>query len=276
MKRVLFLISLITFVTSCSKQQKFLSMFEVNGNVKSIRTTVYKAVEKFGEVIQGDIISDEEMNKLITFDENGNIKEISIFNKNGDLEKKSIYVYGVDNKVLRINKYDGYGNENGKTVYSYNEYGKEIEIIDYDRIGKVNYTQKNEWEGDKIIKNQFINEYSDGKYNINEYDGNTLVKTVTYDKSGKKTGEYIEYENEKIKRLVNPDFAISLSYNDKGICSSIVNGRLYDLNTYIWSGGNSYVFEYEYDENGNWIRKVEKQKDSQKAERIFVREIEYY
>lgn len=276
MKRVLFLISLITFVTSCSKQQKFLSMFEVNGNVKSIRTTVYKAVEKFGEVIQGDIISDEEMNKLITFDENGNIKEISIFNKNGDLEKKSIYVYGVDNKVLRINKYDGYGNENGKTVYSYNEYGKEIEIIDYDRIGKVNYTQKNEWEGDKIIKNQFINEYSDGKYNINEYDGNTLVKTITYDKNGKKTGEYIEYENEKIKRLVNPDFAISLSYNDKGICSSIINGRLYDVNTFIWSGGNSYVFEYEYDEKGNWIRKVEKQKDSQKAERIFVREIEYY
>ena len=33
---------------------------------------------------------------------------------------------------------------------------------------------------------------------------------------------------------------------------------------------------YEYDEKGNWIRKVEKQKDSQKAERIFVREIEYY
>lgn len=44
----------------------------------------------------------------------------------------------------------------------------------------------------------------------------------------------------------------------------------------MWIKGESYIYEYEYDEKGNWIRKVEKEKKSQKAKRIFVREIEYY
>ena len=109
-----------------------------------------------------------------------------------------------------------------------------------------------------------------------EYNGNTLVKSVEYDKNGKPTGEYTEYENEMIKKIVNKDFTTSFTFNNKGLCTSIVNGQLFNTNTYYGAKGESYTYDYEYDDKDNWIKKIERKKDSQKATRIFVREIEYF
>lgn len=111
---------------------------------------------------------------------------------------------------------------------------------------------------------------------MNEYNGNTLVKSVEYDKNGKPTGEYTEFENEKMKKIVTKDFTISLTFNNKGLCTSIVNGQLFNTNSYYWAKGESYTYDYEYDDKDNWIKKIERKKDSQKATRIFVREIEYF
>ena len=140
----------------------------------------------------------------------------------------------------------------------------------------MNYTQKTEWDGDRVTKDQFINDYSDGGYRMNEYNGNTLVKSVEYDKNGKPTGEYTEYKNQKMMKIVKKDYTISLTYNDKGLCASIVNGQIFTTNLYYWAKGESYIYDYEYDDKGNWIRKIERKKDSQKATRIFIREIEYF
>lgn len=273
----LFLIGLIAFVTvNCTKEKNDLFWQEACGNVKSIRTTGYEATEKFGEISEGDVLYDDEINNLIEFNKEGYITEISNFNHSGNLSKKSIYVFDGDGKVSKINKYDAAGNEIGRTIFTYNDNQKVTKIVDYDKSGKVNFTQRNEWDGDNCTKRQFINEYSEGNYNMYEFDGNILVKSVVYDKNGQKTGEYTEYENEKIKKIVTKDFTISLTYNDKGYCSSIVNGQLFTTNTYYWAKGESYTYDYEYDGNGNWIRKVERKKASKKATRIFVREIEYY
>ena len=49
-----------------------------------------------------------------------------------------------------------------------------------------------------------------------------------------------------------------------------------NTNTYSLAKGESYTYDYEYDDKDNWIKKIERKKDSQKATRIFVREIEYF
>ena len=77
-------------------------------------------------------------------------------------------------------------------------------------------------------------------------------------------------------KIVTKDFTISLTYNDKGHCVSIVNGQLFTTNSCYWAKGESYTYDYEYDEKGNWVRRVDRKKASQKATRIFVREIEYF
>jgi hypothetical protein len=272
-----FLIGLVASVAiSCTKKNNDLTWQEASGNVKSIRTTGYEAVEKFGEISEGDVLYGDDINNMIAFNQDGYISEISYFNHSGNLEKKSVYVRDDDSKLTRINHYDSDGDDMGRTVYTYNEDDMPIKVVDYDKSGKINYTEKNEFDGDRCIKGQFINEYSKGDYSVNEYNGNTLVKSVVYDKTGKKTGEYTEYENDKMTKIVTPEFTISLTYNEKGLCSSIINGQLHNTNSYYWSKGESYVYEYEYDDKGNWIRKVEMQKNSKKAKRIFVREIEYY
>ena len=263
-------------ICSCGKQQNDLTWQEASGDVKSIRTTGYEATEKFGEISEGNVLYDQDVNNLIEFNKDGYITEISNFNHSGDLSQKSVYVYDGDGKVTKINKYDGDGDEIGRTVYTYNNNKKVTKIVDYDKSGKINYTQKNEWEGDKVTKTQFINKYSEGNYSMNEYNGNTLVKSVVYDKNGKPTGEYTEFENEKMKKIVTKDFTISLTFNNKGLCTSIVNGQLFNTNSYYWAKGESYTYDYEYDDKDNWIKKIERKKDSQKATRIFVREIEYF
>lgn len=273
----LFLIGLVAIVTvCCSKKKNDLARQEASGNVKSIRTTGYEAIEKFGEICEGDVLYGEDINSIIAFNQEGYITETSYFNHSGNLEKKSVYVFDSDGKVTKINNYDGDGDVIGRTVYTYNKDGKTTKMVNYDKSGKINYTLKYEWDGDKCIKSQFISEYTKGDYSINEFNGNSLVKSVVYDKNGEKTGESFEYENDKITKIVYSEYAISLTYNDKGLCTSIVNGQLYNTNSYHGAEGESYIYEYEYDNKGNWIRKVEKNKQSKKPERIFVREIEYY
>lgn len=267
-------------ICSCGRQQNDLTLqeFEVSGDVKSIRTTGYEATEKFGEISEGDVLYGiyyEDVNNLIVFNKDGHIIEISIFNYSGDLSKKSVYVYDGDDKVIKINKYDGDGDEIGRTVFTYNNNKKVTKIVDYDESGKIYLTQKNEWDGDKLTKIQSINEYTGSNYSlIYEYNGNT-VKIVEY-KNGKPTGEYSECENKKLKKIVTKDFTMSLTFNNKGLCTSIVNGRMINTNPYHMTNGESYTYDYEYDDKDNWIKKIERKKDSQKATRIFVREIEYF
>ena len=262
-------------ICSCGKQQNDVKWQEATGNVKSIRTTGYEATEKFGEISEGDVLYDD-VNNVIEFNKDGYITEISIFTHSGNLSQKHVYVYDGDGKVTKINKYDGDGDEIGRIVYTYNENKKATKIVDYEKSGKVISTQEMGWDGGHVTKNQYISEYSKGDYSMNEYKGNTLVKSVVYDKDGKPTGEYTEYENDKMKKIVTKDFTITLTYNDKGYCSSIVNGKFYTINSFHWEKGESYTYDYEYDNKGNWVRKVERKKNSQKATRIFIREIEYY
>lgn len=273
----LFLIGLVAFVTiGCStKSDDPKKWYEVSGNVKSIRTTGYEAIEKFGEISEGDVLYDYD-NNMIMFNKDGYITDISYYNHGGNLKRKSVYVYDGDNKVLKINHYNGDGDNIGRTVYTYNEDGNPIKVVEYDKSSKIINTLKSEYDGDKCIKSQFFNEYSEGDYTIYEYNGTSMVKSVEYDKNGKKIGVYDEFENDKMTKHVTPQFTTNLTYNEKGLCSSIINGLLNKNNSYIFWKGKSYVYEYEYDDKGNWVRKVEKQMNSKKAEHIFVREIEYY
>ena len=263
-------------ICSCGKQQNDLTWQEASGNVKSIRTTGYEATEKFGEIREGAVLDDFDLNTLMKFNKDGFFTEFTNFNRSGNISQKRVSVYDEDGKLTKINKYDEYGDEIGRTVYTYNENKRVTKIVDYDKSGKVNYTENNEWDGDKITKNQFINEYSKGNYNINEYKGNTIVKSVEYDKNGKPTGEYTEYENEKMKKIIKKDYTVIFTYNDKGLCTSIDNGQLFSTNSYSLEKGESYTYDYEYDDKGNWVRKIERKKNSQIATRIFVREIEYF
>lgn len=248
-------------ICSCGRQQNDLTRQEASGDVKSIRTTT----------------DDQSVNNLIEFNKDGYFTEISYFNHNGDLSQKIVYVYDGDGKVTKINRYDGDGDEMGRTVFTYNNNKKVTKIVYYDESGKIHYTRKYEWEGDKVTKTQYIDEFSEINFRY-EYNGNTIVQKPAAYVNGKPTGEYTEYENEMIKKIVNKDFTTSLTFNSKGLCTSIVNGQLLDTYTYSTEPvkGESYTYDYEYDDKDNWIKKIERKKGSQKATRIFVREIEYF
>lgn len=278
--KYLFQLGIIAIIAvSCSKDKNGLAWYEASGPVKSIRTSGYNAVEKFGELSEGAVLYDDDVNTLIEFNKDGDVTELSKLDYKGNLLEKNISKYDSNGKIIGSTNYDGNGDEIGRSVYTYNEDDKIIKVVFYNKSGKVKSIQENEWKGNKQIKRIFTNEYEKGNYSEYEYDGSKLVRTVEYDKDGKKTGRYEEYENgdvSKINKFVNPKFTTSLSYNEKGLCSAIINGHLSSIGIYSLVDGVSRIYEYEFDDQGNWIKRVEREKDSKKATCIIVREIEYY
>ena len=275
MRNHLLLALLSVMVFSCTMQQTDWDKYAVTGKVKSIYLTT-----KFNGEVSEDEIESYNYNSLVEFDENGNITVDAIINDNGKIGCKHLYVYDDNNLLKKIENYLGDGCKLNCTVFSYDDNDKVVKEVSYPCLGDFLSIIQKEWDGDKLIKSKFEDKDFHGTlsagYTIYEYDGDELVKTIEYDASGKPTGEYSEYKNNKATKIVNPKYTSTFEYNDKGLCISSVNGRNGERNLSISIDGESYLYEYEYDEKGNWIKKIEKDMKSKKARYIYKREIEYY
>ena len=73
--KYLFQLGIIAIIAvSCSKDKNGLAWYEASGPVKSIRTSGYNAVEKFGELSEGAVLYDDDVNTLIEFNKDGDVK----------------------------------------------------------------------------------------------------------------------------------------------------------------------------------------------------------
>ncbi len=160
----------------------------LKGKVKSIRETPYKAVEKFGEVVKGDIYSNEEL----LFDEKGNITEKNIFNIES-LEFKWIYKYDENEKKIEDKLFSSNGNLISRQTYKYDEKGNLIETNslndDGSLFGKLTY--KYDKKGNRIESSWFNNDGNlDSKHTL-KYDekGNKIEKS-RFNKDGILIGQW--------------------------------------------------------------------------------------
>ena len=117
MKKVLTIVLAMFCLASCEKstQKNDLAELKLNGKVKSIREIPYEAVEKFGEVVKGDVLTNEQ----IIFNEKGNQIEKNLFIPDGSLLSKYTYKYDDKGNIIEGNSFSSDGSLFLKYTYKY-------------------------------------------------------------------------------------------------------------------------------------------------------------
>ena len=83
MKNYLFILSLL-FLTACTNYKKTdLDIYQLKGNVSSVKILTYYADSKFGEIIKEELLYDGV--SVVDFNKSGYITSISSYIKNGNL-----------------------------------------------------------------------------------------------------------------------------------------------------------------------------------------------
>ena len=265
----------LLLLTSCNNSNTT-SLDELNlkGRVLSVKAISYEAESKFGEIVKGDI--DFSGNSLFSFNEAGMIIDKSFYDWDGDLDRKEISVYDEKGRISEVNEYDEDGDLYAKTVF---EFVDDIIVsqIRYDVDGEVEFHIKYENDGRNIIRGEYIvSEYNKGDYWENKLNGSKLVESISYDNKGGKGSTSTYNTNTKLVKVELPDYSIEVSYNETGDVDKTLNARFTEHSFSIHEEGSVYYYEYEYDSNNNWVKRITYKGEHKKPELITERIIKYY
>jgi hypothetical protein len=146
--KIALLIAEFTFIISCSKGKlgndvkNSLSNIGLNGNIKFLIETEYKADYVSGVIQKGEIIS----RYIELFNGNGNILEWEIYFSNATLIDELCYKYDSFGKLIEITS------TNSRTTFNYDSKGNEVEecIFSQDGILKERHYKKYYKKGKKV------------------------------------------------------------------------------------------------------------------------------
>jgi len=183
------------------------------------------------------------------YNDNGNLKERLFFNSWGDLFEKAIYKYNKKNLLTTIDRYNSEGKRKKRYAFKYHANKKLKEEIEYRSNGKIS--------GKRI--------YDERGY---------CISFETYNKNGVSKRKNI-FKNDNNGNIIEEKWSDTgntnkYSYNKKGNQISFVR---YDSFGDII---NSEYFEYEYDERGNWIKKINFEGENREVKDVTNRTIKYY
>lgn len=256
----------------------------IKGDVRSIRETSYRAVEKFGELQKGERESEYNVDTYSIYDRHGNVTEMNFFLPDGSLSGKTITRYDEQGNELERYEYDSEGVLEERSISQADDRGNLIEKVvirpgmegnEGKRIWKYMYNQ----DGKQTEIHYLTSDGRDSRTTF-EYDshGNQICQTSygpegipdmcwmsRYDDNNRKT-EMTRYKKERL------DFRFTYTYNEEGkmVEASGFNadGSLSFRNTYHDDD------EYAWDTHGNWIQRIEF--ENGKPTYILERDITYY
>lgn len=204
-----------------------------------------------------------------THDANGNLIESVLSDPKGVVMERRVYVYDMG-KLTQTVSYDGKGNVGLKQVNSYGENGRLREETYYDpkkAVGKTIY--KFDGKGNVSEVAFYLANGSKAVAPIGPCLGAHRV-TYSYDEKGRPIKVAAYEPDGELKK------SWQYSYNPRGQVTE-------DIRESAWSR-TTFVYTYEYDSYGNWIKQIATINDQSKLSQmephgrktIISREIAYY
>lgn len=174
----------------------------------------------------GKVPQKKSLVEKLTFDKNGNRKELSRYIGDEMLDLRYIFVYDKKGRLLKMETRNASNVIVGKKESKYDKKGNEVERKLYDKKrGNMRVVFKYDQENNLIQSETFDkNKKSIGRY-VNTYENGAAKTTTVYDKGGNVTRE------------------IWFIYNEEG---KLIREDYKDLS-------NSYSIKNRYDEKGNII-----------------------
>lgn len=255
-------IAISLFATSCSKKRTWLEESGMKGCIISFTDTVWYASDKFGEVHKEWI----ENYTKVDLNEDGQITAITKYDKDGDIQEKTVQEWKDKYTISSVTYYKEDGNPSSKETFKFNgDKVSSIQVDDYmdnseekltyeydkDRVTKIIGSKKGK---KKIITFIYIGENDSYKQVFLDYDGSKSEST-----------SYFDSDKKLVKWFVDGD-KYTYQYDKNGLLERSTYSNF--VNTY----------EYKFDEKGNWIERVEREKWAKEKTHIksfVVRCIEY-
>lgn len=238
------------------------------GQIKSSASTLYVAKDHFGKVIKTHRTNNVSVpfDEKIKYDPNGLVLERTRYIDSPKLCIRDDYEYFENRIEITVSDCDN--NIDIKHIYKLNNEGKPVEYRSYDSLGTLNHIETTTFSlnGDTIVEQGYdpIKDFPDRPTTtIVKYDQNSnIIEEVLYQfGSFLFRHVYIYNKNKLVEKqwYKSPDENELLPYKVKHYDEkeNIVEEITYDLdhepNKVI---KKKYTYEYEYDEKGNWIKKI--------------------
>lgn len=260
--------------------------WNLKGNVKSIREMFYDGQVMDGQMEKGDLIT--EASPLYEFDQTGNLvsKTEYYIEKSPEVWKTKYIKPGL------IAEEALYNNRNKVLLKSVNTYDQNdylVKYVSYDSLGKISdqYTVEH-----KVIdEHQYVHirdgNDEKGKYTVIDtfvFFNNTRTKyrTTSFKDYFSKTQYFYDRSGRMIRFIIDNEKGIrshsDLAYDSQGNISKKIYGESYtDPDIKDTPDPDSITtYEYTYDAQGNWIKKITHDFSSDFLNSIVERTIIYY
>lgn len=238
-----------------------MTLLNLQESVFSIQTTVYEAKMKFGEIQQG-VVHWLGGSSLINFTSKGMISEVKTFDLDGKIQTQEIRQYNNSDKIAEINLSNLIASRNQtlnqKITFTYNQqFLSSITSFDPDEI--INYKILLENDGRHYIRQ--MNFEANGELQSSaswKYDDDLKIEYLICDNQEHPTHRaFFEYTPEKQwSKLIVNNTTICIEYDTAGNIIKIVNGKIIANNSLVVSDGDTYFYDYVYDDHSNWIKQI--------------------
>ena len=218
-----------TLLTSCNSKKNDLEKYNLKGKVWKLKQTTYRGEKKFGKYQIGDKINYGHSFQI--FNEDGNLIETQILDKNSKIKKTYRYSYDENGICSEVTTY-----EDDKVVEKQiNKVEKNhiVEIQVYNEEGTLSDKYQYVYSGADISSGKVFN--GDGSFRLSfqyEFSGGLLTKEIVKDSTEEISSIRI-YERNKQGDIITR----KVEYPKK-------------TNTYSYTS-----FQYDYDKKGNWFKK---------------------
>lgn len=241
----------------------------LSGKIKSVKYFHFDIVNSFGELSKGEKNCEQE----VFFNQNGSVFKVIEYKSDGEIRDVDIHEYE-NGDIKLISSYDKDGLLIAKTAF----------VIEDNTIREQRYWANGELNSQYFVRTYDSNgnmikelwKEHDDKNDIKEFlyyfdNENRLIKItdsysstiISYNEdNSSKFPDKVETLDIKTNKIIDTE---EFEFDTKGnLIKKYSNGKLY----------RSY--EYEYDEFGNWIRKIEFMTEGKVPEKIVERIINYY
>lgn len=247
-------------LASCGSDRAYdYEYYGLNTPVKSVLVTTYEAESKFGDVVKGDLAHNGHY--LATFNGVGNLESIASYDDDGDLTSLERFKYNREDRLIELSSFDDDGDIDYQLTYSYegdqmvaecqkNYWGDTEEVTQYSHT----------WRGEQLLETSVTS-------------GGTLVAKIKYSRCDKSGSEWVTYngdgeevargseeleDNRIVKRTVDGQ-SLEVRWNSKKLPVYLRNAHLHNNTMVSWYNNDDecvYYVEYEYDDEGNWIKQI--------------------